>query len=388
MALKAPTSGIAAAIGKHFGWEPKRSSLSSQMQNTASAAFSRPGDLIKDFWAWAELPLDGSISRSSSLGSSSTYPPPKLMSTNSDEKNMSLYFSEDEDEDWQKTDDESLIMIFQWHDHAAADRFKHPLQKSYGPNGEAIRNDLWDEHVARPITSLHGKKLDQLYPKSNEFHTSRRSWYLPISPSPEHPDAHSKKAKKRFPTLALADGATLRWDSYVNIRHVYKIDWTLLKPYANLNDPRMSHFRLDWESTVRMIAKGKILTLYEPGPQVPVPEVQKARTAPALTSTESASYVVRDMRRLSSSESDAAKVEKRANNKVAADSRKSFPPANSKCSMVLIRNGLRQSITDEDPERLIFGPYFVGVLQDLIHDYITLFDRIESCEQEEEERPA
>lgn len=156
VALKAPTSGIAAAIGKHFGWEPKRSSLSSQMQHKASAAFSHPGDLIKDFWAWAELPHDRSISRSSSLGSSSTHPPPPLMSTNSDEKNMSLYFSDDEDEYWHETDDETLVMIFQWHDLAAADRFKHPLQKSYGPNGEAVRNDLWDEHVARPVRHFQG----------------------------------------------------------------------------------------------------------------------------------------------------------------------------------------------------------------------------------------
>ncbi|KAJ4403596.1 hypothetical protein N0V91_006472 [Didymella pomorum] len=121
------------------------------------------------------------------------------------------------------------------------------------------------------ITSLQGKKLDQLYPKSNEFHTSRRSWYLPISPSPEHPDATSKKAKKRFPTLALADGASLRWDSYVNIRHVYKIDWTLLKPYSNLNTPRVATFRLERESTVRMVAKGKVLTLYEPSEQNSTP---------------------------------------------------------------------------------------------------------------------
>ncbi|KAF1358730.1 hypothetical protein EJ07DRAFT_60968, partial [Lizonia empirigonia] len=132
-----------------------------------------------------------------------------------------------------------------------------------------VSRPLGDEQIVHfhLITSLQGKKLDQLYPKLNEFHTSRRSWYLPISPSPDHPDANSKKAKKRFPTLELADGATLRWDSYVNIRHVYKVDWTLLKPYANLNPSRVSLFRLERESTVRMIAKGKILTLYEPGPQ-------------------------------------------------------------------------------------------------------------------------
>lgn len=162
MTLKAPTSGIAAAIGKHFGWEPKRSSLSLHLQNTASAAFSRPGDLTRDFWAWAELPHDGRISRSSSLGSSSTHLPSPLISTNSDEKNMSLYYTEDEEVVIDEADEEALVMIFQWHDHAAADRFKHPLQKSYGPNGEAVRNDLWDEHIARPVRHFqsHGAKLE------------------------------------------------------------------------------------------------------------------------------------------------------------------------------------------------------------------------------------
>jgi hypothetical protein len=162
MTLKAPTSGIAAAIGKHFGWEPKRSSLSLHLQNTAPAAFSRPGDLTRDFWAWAELSHNGQISRSDSFGSSSTHLPSPLISTNSDEKNMSLYYAEDEEDDSDEAEDEALVMIFQWHDHTAADRFKHPLQKSYGPNGEAVRNDLWDEHVARPVRHFqsHGAKLE------------------------------------------------------------------------------------------------------------------------------------------------------------------------------------------------------------------------------------
>lgn len=160
------------------------------------------------------------------------------------------------------------------------------------------------------ITSLQGKKLDQLYPKSNEFHTSRRSWYLPISPSPDHPDANSKKAKKRFPTLALADAATLRWDSYVNIRHVYKIDWALLKPYSNLNTPRITLFQLDRESTVRMIAKGKVLTLYEPSEQLPIPGIRARSTAPPRlsTSADSASHTERDDEGLSSPDSDGESV--------------------------------------------------------------------------------
>lgn len=161
MALKAPTSGVAASIGKHFGWEPKRSSLSSQMQNKAPI-LSPPGDLIRDLWAWAELPHDGRISRSSSLGSSSTHLPGPLVSTNSDEKNMSLFFAEDDEREIDEADEEALVMIFQWHDHTAAERFKHPLQKSYGPNGEPVRNDLWDEQVARPLRHFqsHGARLE------------------------------------------------------------------------------------------------------------------------------------------------------------------------------------------------------------------------------------
>jgi hypothetical protein len=157
------------------------------------------------------------------------------------------------------------------------------------------------------ITSLQGKKLDQLYPKANEFHTSRRSWYLPISPSPDHPDANSKKAKKRFPTLALADGATLRWESYVNIRHVYKTDWAHLKPYSNLDAPNITSFQFDRESITRMIAKGKVLTLYEPGEQVAAPGLRTRRTAPprVVTSTDSTSHLERGGLDLSSPVSEA-----------------------------------------------------------------------------------
>lgn len=82
-----------------------------------------------------------------------------------------------------------------------------------------------------------------------------------------HPDATSKKMQKRFPTLELKDGATLRWDSYVNIRHVYKIDWRLLKPYSNPDTPQTQTFRFDRESCDKMLAKTKVLTNYEPGSQ-------------------------------------------------------------------------------------------------------------------------
>jgi hypothetical protein len=165
---KAPDPGVAAAIGKHFGWDPKRSSLSLHLSSYAQA-LSPPGDLIKDFWAWAELPHEDSLSPSTvgtSFGSSyeSLPKPEPLRSYNSDEKNMSLSFPEEDEEerDTQATDDETLIMIFQWSSHEAADRFKHPLQTSYGQSGAKVSKDLWDRHVAHPLRQLQslGAKIE------------------------------------------------------------------------------------------------------------------------------------------------------------------------------------------------------------------------------------
>lgn len=53
-----------------------------------------------------------------------------------------------------------------------------------------------------------------------------------------------------------------------------------------------------------MIAKGKILTLYEPGAQVPVAETTNIRTASSRHPTVSASHVERRMHALSFSDSD------------------------------------------------------------------------------------
>ncbi|KAF2872333.1 hypothetical protein BDV95DRAFT_491727 [Massariosphaeria phaeospora] len=146
------------------------------------------------------------------------------------------------------------------------------------------------------ITSFQGKKLHEIYGKNNEFHASRRSWYLPVAPTPDHPDANSKKSKKRFPTLDLAGGAVLRWDSYVNLRHVYKVDWRHLRPYANPDTPYNSVYRIERESMVRLLAKGKVLTTYEPGPQsqrrpprvqIPSPETQISQLQSPTSDTAS-----------------------------------------------------------------------------------------------------
>lgn len=169
--LQAPTPGIAVAIGKHFGWDPQRSSLSSQLQICAPAAFSTPGDLTRDFWAWAELSPDSNnnkpVSPSSSTGhysiasrSAESLTQYQLTSTNSDEKNMALWFPDDDEEpltnDRAGREDETLIMLFQWNSHADGDRFKHPLQKSLGPNSAHVSPDLWDRCVAHPVRQLQG----------------------------------------------------------------------------------------------------------------------------------------------------------------------------------------------------------------------------------------
>ena len=126
------------------------------MELGAPGAFSRPGDLIRDFWAWAELTPGEPISPSGSWGSGYESPG-ALRSTNADEKNMAMYFPEEEEEhDIGKVDDETLVMIFQWSSHSDADRFKHPLQKSYGQNGQDVSGDTWDRHVAHPVRQLQG----------------------------------------------------------------------------------------------------------------------------------------------------------------------------------------------------------------------------------------
>jgi hypothetical protein len=136
--------------------------------------------------------------------------------------------------------------------------FNHPVVVISRPVDET---EIVHFHI---ITSFGGKKLQEMYGKANDFHQSRRSWYLPISPTPPHPDANSKKAKKRFPTLELADNGLLRWDSYVNLRDVYKIEWSCLRHYGNPDTPFIHDYRFQRESLVRLLAKGKQLTGYDP----------------------------------------------------------------------------------------------------------------------------
>lgn len=201
--LCAPNSGVAAAIGKQFGWDPKRSSLQLQMASQGGAGFSRPGDLVKDFWAWAELRDEDGLDEGVVVGSPQTQTTattigssfsssheslmaiksPPLRSHNSDERDavdQLLWGDGGGDDDCAPTvDEETLIAIFTWSSHADAERFKHPLQASFGSNGQEIRKDLWDAQVAHPVRQLQGMgaKLDtfKLELRAMEPRISKRS---------------------------------------------------------------------------------------------------------------------------------------------------------------------------------------------------------------------
>jgi hypothetical protein len=130
------------------------------------------------------------------------------------------------------------------------------------------------------ITSFQGKRLDELYSKSNDYQKGVRMWYLPIAPTPDHPDAISKKTKKRFPTLRLIHRTSMQKNSYVNIRHVYKIDLSLLETYTNPEFPETELYCFEHESMIRMLSKCKALIMYEPSPQFESPGLKRTKSEP------------------------------------------------------------------------------------------------------------
>ncbi|KAF2642255.1 hypothetical protein P280DRAFT_478397 [Massarina eburnea CBS 473.64] len=199
--VRAPNPGVAGAIGKRFGWDPKRSALSAQSAVGAPGAFSRPGDLIRDFWAWAELNPGDPNSPSDSVGSGydSSDTRPGLISTNSEEKNMSLFWAEDDER--RNMEDETLIMIFQWSSRHSADRFKHPLQKSYGQNGNEVSNDMWDRYVAHPVRQLEG-----IGAKTDMFKLELRGVEPRIDTGKAPLPARERSGSRRLSTMASGFG--------------------------------------------------------------------------------------------------------------------------------------------------------------------------------------
>jgi hypothetical protein len=110
-------------------------------------------------------------------------------------------------------------------------------------------------------------QLGERFKTSNPYQKNRRRWYLPIAPTPDHPDAITKKTKNVFPTLELGHGSTLRLNSYVNIRHVYSIDLSLLQQYYNSYAPGIEKFWFNRTSTIAMLERGSALQKYVVAPQ-------------------------------------------------------------------------------------------------------------------------
>lgn len=144
--LRTSAPDVAATMGKMFGWEPQHYSMSRKLQKNTSAAFSHPGDLIRDFWAWAEVPSTIPESPTSSASSAVHSLASRSSLTLADQQLKRAH------------DEETLVMVFQWSSRANADRFKDIYKKSYGPNGEEVQMDLWKWHVLNPISQL--ERLD------------------------------------------------------------------------------------------------------------------------------------------------------------------------------------------------------------------------------------
>ncbi|OAL48673.1 hypothetical protein IQ07DRAFT_83576 [Pyrenochaeta sp. DS3sAY3a] len=126
-----------------------------------------------------------------------------------------------------------------------------------------------DDRMAHfhPMTSFNNKDLIDIYPGKTKHQKSAREWFLPIKPYPSstltHPDAISDKTKRRFPTLEVGGEKNLKRTSWVDINDVYKIDWSLLRPYTFPDSPDTDFsLRLNEYSREQMRDKAKILTHY------------------------------------------------------------------------------------------------------------------------------
>lgn len=62
----------------------------------------------------------------------------------------------------------------------------------------------------------------------------------------------------------------------MNLRHVYRMEWAHLKPYSNPEAPSTLVYQFDRDSMIRLLAKSKQLTNYEPGPQ------RRSRSTPII----------------------------------------------------------------------------------------------------------
>jgi hypothetical protein len=117
------------------------------------------------------------------------------------------------------------------------------------------------------ITTFQGRRIEQIYDEKSVHQANRRGWFLPIAPTPDHPDHDPTRENLKMPTLELGSGATLRSRSYVNVRYVFSIDRSLLQPYYNPNAPSRHMFRFTRDSTNKMLRRGRVVQTYVPGRQ-------------------------------------------------------------------------------------------------------------------------
>ena len=146
--------GVSILIGEKFGWNPKCSSLFPKVARGTSSNLGRPGDLVKDFRVWTKQSHSRSRKSSISTGSG-TLSCSSLVSLNSNEDELRTSSSLPGDKlQLPHPEEETLLMIFQWSNHANGNRFKDQGKLSYGPNEVAVSSSLWEREVAIPICQL------------------------------------------------------------------------------------------------------------------------------------------------------------------------------------------------------------------------------------------
>lgn len=85
----------------------------------------------------------------------------------------------------------------------------------------------------------------------------------------------------------------------MNLRHVYRVDWSYLKVYYNPEAPQLQTYRFERESMIRLLAKSKVLTNYEAGPQ---------HQRPTSVRVQTQHHVHREIREAQSPKSDTSSV--------------------------------------------------------------------------------
>lgn len=94
----------------------------------------------------------------------------------------------------------------------------------------------------------------------------------------------------------------------MNIRHVYKTNLSLLRQYTNPETPDEQVFRFEPESMVKMLAKGKSLTMYEAGRQFVSLGLKRSASEPTLPSTGITQTTIESNRRTRSPASDTTSI--------------------------------------------------------------------------------